>query len=57
MPDALPYKGVTRIPCLFGARNNLNNYFAYKRPTRSRIRVKLASPAYFWLEIIWPINV
>ena len=36
----------TRIPRLLEDRNYLNNYFSYKRLTRSRIRVELASPAY-----------
>ena len=35
----------TRIPRLFGFWNYLNNYYVmYKRLTRSRIRVELASP-------------
>ena len=51
--DGLPYTGKTRIPCLLGVRNYLNNYFAmYKRLTHYRIRVKLASPAYLALGII-----
>ena len=42
----------TRIPRVLGVRNNLYNYFAYKSLRRSRIRVKLASPAYLELRII-----
>ena len=51
--DALPYTLGTRISRLLGVRNYLNNYFAmYTRLTCSRIRVKLASPAYLGLGII-----
>ena len=32
----------TRIPRLLGVKNYLNNYLAYKRLTRSRIRVEIA---------------
>ena len=39
MYDALPDTRGTRIPCLLGVRNYLNNYFAYNRLTCSRIRV------------------
>ena len=47
----------TRIPRLLGVKNYLNNYFTmYKRLTRFRIRVILASPAYLGLGIIFPIN-
>ena len=42
---------------LLGVRNHLNNYFAYKRLTRTPICVKLASPAYVGLGIILPIKV
>ena len=42
----------TRIPRLLGVRNYLNNYFAYKRLTTSRIRVELEAPAYLGLRII-----
>ena len=50
MSDALPYMRGTRIPRLVGVRNYLTNYFTiYKRLTRSRIRVELASPAYSFL--------
>ena len=43
----------TLIPSLIRVRNYLNNYFdMYKRLTRSRICVELASPAYLGLEII-----
>ena len=46
------YKRGTRIPRPLGVKNYLNNYFAmYKRPTRSRIRVELASPVYLGSEI------
>ena len=59
------YKRVTRshytrgnhIPRLLGVKNYLNNYFAYKRLTRFRIRVKLASPAYLGLGIIQIITL
>ena len=57
MSDALQYTRETRIPCLLAVKNYLNNYFAYKRQTRSRIRVNLASPAYLGLGYILPINV
>ena len=50
--DAVPYMRGTRIPRLLVVRNYLNNYFAYKRLTRSRIGVELASLAYLWLRII-----
>ena len=51
--DALPYTLVTRIPRLLAFRNYLNNYFAmYKRLTRSRICLELASRAYLGLRII-----
>ena len=50
MSNGLPYTRGPRIPCLLGVRNYLNNYAAmYKRLTRFRIRVELASPAYLWL--------
>ena len=52
MYDALPYMRGTRILRLLGVRNYLNNYFAYKRLTRSRIQVELASPVYLELRII-----
>ena len=53
MSDTLPGTRGTRIPRLLGVRNYLNNYFAmYTRPTRSRIRVDYASPAYLVLGII-----
>ena len=48
----VPYMDRTRIPGLLGIKNYLNNYFAYKRQMRSRIRVELAAPAYFELRII-----
>ena len=40
MSETLPYTRGTRIPRLLGVRNYLNNYFAYKRLTRSRISVE-----------------
>ena len=44
---------VEHIPRLFGVKKYLNNYFArYKRLTRSRIYVELASPAYLGLRSI-----
>ena len=50
----------TRIPRLLGVRNYLNNYFAYKGLTCTRIHVGLPSPAFMGLRIIqiiiWPIN-
>ena len=58
MSDAVPYKRGTRIPRLLGVRNYLNNYFAmYKRLTRSRIRVELASPGYMGFEVPLIINL
>ena len=51
--DGLPYTGGTRIPCLLGFRNYLNNYVAnYTCLTRSRIREELTSPAYLGIGII-----
>ena len=50
--NALPYMSGTRIPCLLGVKNYLNNYFAYKRLSSSRKRVELASPAYLGFGII-----
>ena len=45
--DVLPYTRGPRIPHLLGVSNYLNNYVdMYKRLTRSRIPVELASPAY-----------
>ena len=44
--------GGTRISRLLRVRNYLNNYFAYKRLTRTRKRVEHASPAYLGLENI-----
>ena len=60
--EELPYTRETHIPRLLGVKNYLNDYFTmYKRMIRSRIPVKLASPAYLGLGIIqiiiWPINV
>ena len=56
MFDILPYMCGTRIPCLLGVRNYLDNYFAmYTRLTCSRICVELAFPAYLWLGIIYKI--
>ena len=53
MSDALEYTRGTRIPCLLVVRNYLNNYFAmYKRLTRYRVHVELASPADLGLGII-----
>ena len=52
MSDALPYTSGTPIHRLLGVTNYLNNYFAYKRLTRLRIPVILASLAYFGLRII-----
>ena len=47
------YTRGTRIPRLLGFKNYLNNYYAiYKRLTRSRIGVELASPDYLGLGII-----
>ena len=55
--NGLPYARVTRIPRLLGVNDYLNNYLAmYRRLTRFRIRMELASPAYFGLIIIWIIN-
>ena len=52
----LPYTRGTRIPRLLGVRDYLNHYIAmYKRLTRSRITVELASPAHFWLRILQKI--
>ena len=46
------YTRGTRIFRLLGVRNYLNNYFAYKRLTRSRICGELESHAYLGLGII-----
>ena len=51
--DAFAYTHGSRIPRPLGVRNYLNNSFTmYKRVTRSRIRVELASPAYLGLGTI-----
>ena len=56
MSDAFTYTRETSIPCLRAVKNYLNSYFnMYKLLTRSRIRVKLAFPAYLGLGIILPI--
>ena len=53
MPDTFPYSRGIHIPRLLGVKTYSNNYFVmYKRPTPRRIRVGLASPAYFGLGII-----
>ena len=53
MSDTFPDTRGTRIPRLLVVKSYLNNYFAmYTRLTRSRIRLEVASPAYFGLEII-----
>ena len=53
MSNVLLYTRGTCIPHLLGVKNYLNNYLVmYKRLTRSRIRVELASPAYMGLRII-----
>ena len=53
MPALFPYTPILRIPRLLEIKNYLNNYFAmYTCLTRFRIRVNLASPAYFRLRII-----
>ena len=47
--DEQTYTGGTRIPRLLWVKNYLNDYFTiYNRLTRSRIRVKHASPVYLW---------
>ena len=52
----LPYMRGTRILRLLGDRYYLKNYFAkYRYLTRSRKRVKLASPACSGLGIIYII--
>ena len=49
----LEYMRVTLVLRLLGVRNYLNNYFSlYKRVTRSRLHVELASAAYLELAII-----
>ena len=49
MSDALAYTRGANIHRLLGVRNYFDNYSAmYKRLTRSRLCVELASPAYAW---------
>ena len=57
MSDTLPYAHETRIPCLLGVKNYLNNHFAmYTWLSCSRIREYFSSPAYLGSIIIWIIN-
>ena len=52
MYDALTYMRGTRISRLLKVKNFLNNYFnMYKRKSRTRICMGLASPDYLGLRI------